>query len=638
MNPSQLEDKLDTQTPQQQDALPAQEAPRRVPPRRAPQGGFAMWLDELRCNLTVNAWRRREKKKKRRSAMAGFLHSLPYAGAIGEILYMVGFWAEYVAVCMGRWLLRVAGAVLQHAGSLLLMILRPFFLGLITFLEDIIEPFSRMHSGLRHIRELPGQLPTGDAKQIRSEKIAYFLRGAKMYYRLLFNLVGYLLPVAAAVVLVNIVQSGMSNHFVLNVQVNGESVGYVENEQVFDNARDEVQARVNNAKAMLQEAGAEVADEQWEITPTYTLAIMGETMTQSEAANAIMRASSNEISEGTAVYVDGVLQFVTTEGDHLRTYLEHVKAPYQEALDPNVTVNFVHDIQLVDGVYLLSSLLPYNTVTRQLREGSDAKSYIAQEGDTVQTVLDATGLSFEQLAAYNDGLDSPEQVLAEGAELVTGIPAAELLKVKTVVRSQASQTVPYETVETESGDLDFGKREVVQAGQEGENLVTYDTVYIDGELSEVNVVRIDVVREPVTEQIQVGTRLKNGMTGSIGSGTFVWPVPQFTYVSRWMSASHRGADICAPVNTPIIASDGGQVITAGWHNSYGNYVVIDHGNGYQTLYAHMNAIAVTQGQSVAQSQVIGYVGSTGNSTGYHCHFEMYGPNGRFSAREVFPYI
>lgn len=76
---------------------------------------------------------------------------------------------------------------------------------------------------------------------------------------------------------------------------------------------------------------------------------------------------------------------------------------------------------------------------------------------------------------------------------------------------------------------------------------------------------------------------------------------------------HKGADICAAYGTPIIASDSGKVVTAGWHYSYGNYVIIDHGNGYRTLYAHMSQLKCTAGQAVNQGDVIGLVGSTGDS-------------------------
>lgn len=103
--------------------------------------------------------------------------------------------------------------------------------------------------------------------------------------------------------------------------------------------------------------------------------------------------------------------------------------------------------------------------------------------------------------------------------------------------------------------------------------------------------------------------------------------------------SAKGADIAAPRGTPIIASASGTVVTATYHNSvfsYGNYVILDHGDGYRTLYAHMSAFAVKQGDVVQQGQIIGYVGDTGYSFGCHCHFEMFGPGGRFSAQLLFP--
>lgn len=90
---------------------------------------------------------------------------------------------------------------------------------------------------------------------------------------------------------------------------------------------------------------------------------------------------------------------------------------------------------------------------------------------------------------------------------------------------------------------------------------------------------------------------------------------------RW-GRMHQGIDIGVPTGTPIRAAAGGVVVTAGWMGGYGNAVIIDHGGGMATLYAHQSRIAVGSGQSVGQGQVIGYVGSTGNSTGPHLHFEV----------------
>ncbi len=119
-----------------------------------------------------------------------------------------------------------------------------------------------------------------------------------------------------------------------------------------------------------------------------------------------------------------------------------------------------------------------------------------------------------------------------------------------------------------------------------------------------------------------------------GTGNLVWP-SYCTYISSRQGyryhpisgvySNHGGTDIAASYGSSIYAADSGTVTTAayGWNGGYGNYVMIDHGNGMQTLYAHMSSIAVSSGQSVNRGQTIGYVGSTGNSTGPHIHFEMY---------------
>lgn len=110
-------------------------------------------------------------------------------------------------------------------------------------------------------------------------------------------------------------------------------------------------------------------------------------------------------------------------------------------------------------------------------------------------------------------------------------------------------------------------------------------------------------------------------------GQFTWPVPGFTNISCGYSSSHRAIDINRTggksiAGTPIVAANGGKIVVAKWHYSYGNYVMIDHGGGYSTLYAHASSLAVSAGQTVKKGQTIAYVGSTGNSTGPHLHFEI----------------
>lgn len=106
-----------------------------------------------------------------------------------------------------------------------------------------------------------------------------------------------------------------------------------------------------------------------------------------------------------------------------------------------------------------------------------------------------------------------------------------------------------------------------------------------------------------------------------GSGHFTWPL--YGWLTQGYRYDHRAIDIAAPVGTPVTASDRGVVKRAGWNNQgYGLFVVIDHNIDYITLYAHLSQVMVNEGDVVAQGQVVGLVGSTGNSTGPHLHYEL----------------
>ena len=116
---------------------------------------------------------------------------------------------------------------------------------------------------------------------------------------------------------------------------------------------------------------------------------------------------------------------------------------------------------------------------------------------------------------------------------------------------------------------------------------------------------------------------------AVADGELCWPLPGHTYISchfgevdAFGNTGHRGTDIPAPEGTPILAAHSGTVLVSGWNDSYGNQVLLDNGAGLSTRYAHMTATAVTAGETVTAGQVIGYVGSTGDSTGNHLHFEV----------------
>ena len=130
-----------------------------------------------------------------------------------------------------------------------------------------------------------------------------------------------------------------------------------------------------------------------------------------------------------------------------------------------------------------------------------------------------------------------------------------------------------------------------------------------------------------------GSPAGGGAGSGNATGYFMLPVASYVYVSSRFGERvhpitgelkhHNGIDLAANMGTAVYAADGGTVVLAEWYGGYGNCIMIDHGNGYKTLYGHLSYIGVSEGQAVHQGDTIGQVGSTGNSTGPHLHFEVY---------------
>ena len=144
----------------------------------------------------------------------------------------------------------------------------------------------------------------------------------------------------------------------------------------------------------------------------------------------------------------------------------------------------------------------------------------------------------------------------------------------------------------------------------------------------------DALAAELEAQRLAAAQTPSGGGGStiVGTGQFAWPTPSCSIITSYYGYRmhpvygyerlHTGIDIGAADGAEIIAADDGTVVHAGWMGGYGNCIMIDHGNGYTTLYAHLSSIAVSSGSTVSRGNTIGYVGSTGVSTGPHLHYEV----------------
>ncbi|HQE09746.1 MAG TPA: peptidoglycan DD-metalloendopeptidase family protein [Bacillota bacterium] len=206
-----------------------------------------------------------------------------------------------------------------------------------------------------------------------------------------------------------------------------------------------------------------------------------------------------------------------------------------------------------------------------------------------------------QMIASRMGRSEPEEE--------TG-PAVPAVHVRHVEKITLKEEIPYTTKYAYTDKMYVGESRVVSPGKSGLKEVTYLVTCENGMEKSREALSNRVITEPEARVVERGT-LKR----------FAWPVSGGGRISQYFHAGHRGIDIAAPLNKSILAAESGVVTVSGWGSSQGNYIVINHGS-YYTLYLHNNVNLVSAGQRVSRGQVIARLGSTGNSTGPHLHFEI----------------
>ena len=199
--------------------------------------------------------------------------------------------------------------------------------------------------------------------------------------------------------------------------------------------------------------------------------------------------------------------------------------------------------------------------------------------------------------------------------------AVPKLSVRSVQTLSLDEAIPYEVEKIKDDSIYEGRTKVAQEGKEGTARVLAKVTKVNGTMVEKLVLESETVSEPVSRIEKIGTKKRPPTTGS---GVFITPsygTLSSRYGGRW-GRKHEGIDVAGAYNSPIKASDGGIVTYSGWMSGYGNYVVINHENGYETAYGHCASLLVKVGDRVAKGDIIAKMGNTGRSTGTHLHFEV----------------
>lgn len=267
------------------------------------------------------------------------------------------------------------------------------------------------------------------------------------------------------------------------------------------------------------------------------------------------------------------------------------------------------DITVVDDSALLSETGPQGTladIEERPQHGGRISIYVVREGDSLSQIADMFGVSTNTIIWGND--IKRGSLIKEGQTLV-------ILPISGVQHTVKKGDTLKSIAKKYKGDFD----EILQY-----NGFTEETVLTLGDI-------VTVPDGEMAAPIYSGsTQIVRGSGGPTYSGYYIHPVPN----GRKSQGLHgyNGIDFAAPYGSPILASAAGSVIISrgsGWNGGYGTYIVIRHENGTQTLYSHNSQNIVYVGQYVVQGQVIGYIGSTGRSTGPHLHFEVRGATNPF---------
>ncbi len=259
-----------------------------------------------------------------------------------------------------------------------------------------------------------------------------------------------------------------------------------------------------------------------------------------------------------------------------------------------------------------------------LKNGTSRREiYLVSRGDTLWSIAERNNLTLSEIQEANPHLTEVDRLMP-GDEISLVVPNP-LVGVAVTEEVEAEEAIKFETAYKDDASLYKGQQRIIQLGKNGRKKVIYLLTLKNGREIGRKVLSETVIEEPRQQIVARGTKpLPEGTI--VGTGRFMWPVAgggriTSRYGYRW-GRFHYGLDIGAPAGTAVVAADGGTVIQSGWMGRYGLLVTIDHHNGYVTKYAHNSSNLVTVGQKVQKGQQIARVGSTGNSTGPHLHFEV----------------
>lgn len=327
-----------------------------------------------------------------------------------------------------------------------------------------------------------------------------------------------------------------------------------------------------------------------------------------------------------AITINGQKKVIVEDKKTAENVIEAIKESYLpkeddkkiNILEVKVEENVSFDLVEVDA----SEIVSFEEAVEIMKYGEEKITYYeVQPGDSLWTIARDNNMKVSELEEANPEINSTLLQIGQDIRLVKPEPA---LNVKVVYEQTLEETISYPVKYVNTDSLWRGQQKVNEPGANGKKEVTYLVTKLNEYTQEKEVINEVVIEEPKTKVVAVGTKLLVASRGGGGTGQLGWPLrgaitSPFGYRGRSL---HTGIDIAGSTGDPIYSAEAGKVIFSGWRGNYGNLLIIDHGDGVTTYYAHCSKLLVGVGKTVSRGDVIARVGSTGRSTGPHLHFEV----------------
>ncbi len=454
--------------------------------------------------------------------------------------------------------------------------------------------------------------------------------GIKRNRRIAKTILNYLAPVLGIVLFFTSTSAFLSANVMLEVWYGDQMLGYIEQESVYNEALLMFQHRI------IYEEG----EDPFRAKPAFRLCIVPDDQLVGEEAlvDRMVELSAEDIVQANGIYIGDKFHGAVTDSTRIEQLVADLIKKHETGAE-NETVELVRPLEIVSGLYPTTSVVEEQTVLDLMNSEVEGEIlYTIQAGDTPSGVAKANGIAYSEFKAMNPDCETSFLIGA----VVYLAKSEPYMAVKVIRRETRTEETAYKTETTTDSSKSVSYTKVTQKGVNGLTEVTEDVEYVNGMEVGRTHVSSKVLQKVVNQKVVKGSKIigSNATAGgaALGNLNFIWPLNGGRlgdgYGWRW-GRMHYGMDIVANAGTEIYAAEAGTVELSRWYSSFGRCVIINHGGGVKTLYAHASRLIATEGTRVQKGQVIALVGTTGWSYGNHLHFELRVNGSRINAR---PYI